>query len=119
MGTPGPTSILDGYNHILWYWYIHENHTVTQTRSLFRQNFNNLEIYHQQPDFPNTRTLQRCFSRWGFRKQSVPYNSHCLNRELWVYFYHWGLNDVEILSFLHRRGYPLTSRGYNFPAYAA
>jgi hypothetical protein len=111
MGKPGPSALLDNYNHILWFWYIHENHTLAQTRSLFRQEFPNLDVYIQKPDFPSPSTLHRTFVRWGCRKLAAPYNSHGLNRELWVYFYHWGLNDQEILSFLRQRNYPLTARG--------
>jgi len=29
---------------------------------------------------------------------------------IWVYFYHWGLNDVEILTFLNSCGYSDNAR---------
>ena len=115
MGKRGPTAVIDAFQHILWYWYIHEDQTLSNTRVLFRQQFPNLEIYQQRPDFPSERTLQRTFMRWEYSKNLKPYNSEELNRELWVYFYHWGLNDAEILIFLNGRGYPLNARRYAAP----
>lgn len=111
MGKRGPPPLLDAYNHILWFWYIHENHTLAETRQLFREHVTDLEIYTRESDFPSLSTLQRTFARWEFCKYTKPYNSQSLNRELWVYFYHWGLNDKEILSLLHHRGYQLSTRG--------
>jgi hypothetical protein len=110
MGKRGLPGVIETYQHILWYWYIHANHTVTETRVLFRQEFPDLEIYQRQPDFPCEVTLRRAFLRWNFRKYQKHYDCQQLNRELWIYFYHWGLNDVEILTFLNSRGYSLNAR---------
>jgi hypothetical protein len=110
MGRRGPTAVIDTFQHTLWYWYIHENHTVTEVQELFRHGFPNLEIYQQEPDFPSESTLRRAFQRWNYRKYQQRYDSQQLNRELWVYFYHWGLNDREILIFLNSRNYPLNAR---------
>ena len=112
MGRRGPTGVIDTFQHALWYWYIHENHTFTETRVLFRQEFPHLDIYQRQPDFPSESTLRRAFLRWDYRKYLRHYDSQHLNRELWVYFYHWGLNDVEILMFLNSRNYPINARRY-------
>lgn len=111
MGRRGPSGALnDTFRYLLWYWYIHENQTLSNTRVLFRQQHPNLEIYQQIPDFPSEKTLQRAFIRWEYSKNAKSYNSDHLNRELWVYFYYWGLNDREILTFLNSRGYSLNAR---------
>ena len=112
MGKHGPESVIEAYQHLLWFWYIHQNLSLDNTRDLFRQHHPNLEIYQYTPDYPSTSTLVRAFKRWNFRKHNKPYNSDSLNKELWVYFYHWCLNDTEILSFLCRRGYPMTAHRY-------
>ena len=110
MGRRGPPAVIDTFQHTLWYWYIHENHTVTEVQELFRHGFPNLEIYQQEPDFPSESTLRHIFQQWNYRKYQQRYDSQQLNRELWVYFYHWGLNDREILIFLNSRNYPLNAR---------
>jgi hypothetical protein len=63
MGRRGPTAVMDTFQHTLWYWYIHENDTVTDGQELFRHEFPNLEIYQQEPDFPSESTLRRAFQR--------------------------------------------------------
>lgn len=63
MGRRGPTAVIDAFQHTLWYWYIHENHTVTEVQELFRHEFPNLEIYQQESDFPSESTLRRAFQR--------------------------------------------------------
>jgi hypothetical protein len=109
MGKRGPPGVIETYQHTLRYWYIHANHTVTEIRVLFPQEFPDLEIYQRQPDFPCEVTLQRVFLRWNFHTYLKHYDCQLLNRELWVYFYHWGLND-EILTFLNSRGYSLNAQ---------
>ena len=104
---------LDVYQHILWYWYIHQNLTIEQTHDAFHLHLNSNYNGHHQIIAPSILTLQRIFQAWNFRKNAsnLVYDHTDLNRELWVHFYHWGLNDSEILSFLHQRGYDISSRG--------
>jgi len=105
---------LDAYQHILWYWYIHQNLTIEQTHDTFRLHLlNSNHNAHYRINAPSIRTLQRIFQAWNFWKNAgnLVYNHTELNHELWVYFYHWGLNDAEILSFLHQRGYDISSHG--------
>jgi len=110
MGSRGPTAVVDTFQHTLWYWYIYKDHTLTEVQELFRQGFPNLDIYQREPDFPSESTLRHAFQRWNYRKYQQHYDSQQLNRELWVYFYHWGLNDREILLLLTSRKYPLNAR---------
>ena len=86
MGRRGPESVLEAYQHLLWFWYIHQNLSLDNTRNLFRQHNPHLEIYQHTPDYPSMSTLVRAFKRWNFRKYNKPYDSDSLNKELWVYF---------------------------------
>jgi hypothetical protein len=113
MSKRGPDSALEPYQPVLWYWYIHENHTLSSIHSLFRNEFPNLEIYRHRENFPSSSTLKRAFRLWEFKKYSKCYNSATLDRELWVYFYHWGLTDTEILRFLEQQGYTCSMRRYS------
>lgn len=101
------------FKELLWYWYIYENRTASDTHQLFQQHLINLSNTSTDTVLlpflpPSVRTLQRRFQEWDFIKYNQFQFSAALETRLWVLFYDMGLNDSEMLGFLHKEGYPIS-----------
>jgi len=101
------------FKELLWYWYIYQDRTASEIQQLFHQHL--LEISNASldtvpvPFLPSSiRTLQRRFQEWDFIKYSQFQFYPSLETRLWVLFYDMGLNDTEMIGFLHKEGYPIS-----------
>lgn len=101
------SELLYPYKSILWYWFTVENWSIKQTRDLAAAEFPQLQT--RTGTFPAVRTFERCFADWGFRKRSDAWFQHVHEQReyilatIWVYFYEWGLSDLEIQLFMHTK----------------
>lgn len=106
-------SVLTPYKDVLWYWYIMEDYTVKQIRLLFGEHF---PYCTQTGVSPTARTFERAFTTWNFRKKTPEWVMEMRTKRsdilslLWVFFYEWGLSDVEIQLFMRLDGYDFSIR---------
>jgi len=104
---------MEAFKELLWFWYIYENRTASETHHLIHQYLTSLSSSSSNsgisiPLLPSLRTLQRWFQKWDFIKYNQCQFSSTLPTRLWVLFYEMGLNDSEILGFLHKEGHSIS-----------
>lgn len=110
LGRPTYTA-LEPYKHVIWFWYIIQNRTFSETRMLLQNTYsdilgcsgvgyNGLVTSY----YPSIRTLEYALYAWGYSKPTSANEifgmEKDLQQRLWVLFYQYGLNHNEILRFL-------------------
>jgi len=106
---------MEAFKELLWFWYIYENCTASdsETHHLIHQYLTSLSSSSSNsrisiPLLPSLRTLQRRLQEWDFIKNNQCQFSSTLPTRLWVLFYEMGLNDSEILGFLHKEEHSIS-----------
>ena len=114
---------MECFKELLWDWYIYEDRTASETYHCFQQYLTasstydlelslDNDIQHAVILAPSLRTLQRQFHDWNFSKHCRYKFDPVLGTRLWVLFYDMGLNDSEILRFLHKEGHQISIKMY-------
>jgi hypothetical protein len=99
---------LQPFKDQIWCWYILHDYTLEETRQKLLESIG--FIPNRSPEYPSIRTLYRAIAYWNFRKFNKPVDITHLYGRLHLLFYRMNLSDAEIVRFLQRDGYDLTTR---------